>query len=97
MNVVNRKGYKTKDLDSIINGPELIYFLKTQKGSRLMQNYIKKRSSEEIYAILEKIFKNIKDLMCDSYANYFIQKLLQCCTSNQRLKILQMVYITKLD
>mgnify|MGYP002144874052 CR=1 FL=1 len=91
MNLVDRKGYETKDINSIINGPELLHFLKTQKGSRMMQKYVNKRSPEEIYAILEKILKNIKDLMCDSYANYFIQKLFQCCTCNQRLEIMERV------
>jgi hypothetical protein len=93
LNLDEGKKQETIDLNSTLSGQEFIFFLKTQKGSRMMQKFVNKRSPEEIYAILEKILNFIKELMCDSYANYFIQKLFQCCTCNQRLEILKRVII----
>jgi len=36
--------------------------------------------------------KNFKELMTDSYGNYFVQKLIQSCSANQRLFILRHVF-----
>jgi hypothetical protein len=82
---------ETNEMSIMQNSQDLIRVLKTQKGSRMMQKYVNKRSPEEIFAILKKILNYIKELMCDSYANYFIQRLFQCCTCNQRLEILKRV------
>jgi hypothetical protein len=45
----------------------------------------------ELDIILENLKNNFKDLMIDTYGNYFCQKLIQCCSSEQRMFILENV------
>ena len=46
-------------------------YLCTQKGSRMLQEYLKKAPINSINLIIENIKDNFARLMCDSYANYF--------------------------
>jgi hypothetical protein len=50
---------------------DLVDYLCTQKGSRMMQDYLKKAPINSINLIIENIKDNFDRLMCDSYANYF--------------------------
>jgi hypothetical protein len=72
-------------------GSEFKSFIKTQKGSRSMQKYLNKITPDKINYLLEKIQFDLKEIMCDPYGNYFIQKLIQCCSSSQRIYILKSV------
>jgi hypothetical protein len=72
-------------------GNDFIPFIKTQKGSRSMQKYLNKITPDRINNLLEKISLNFREIMCDSYGNYFIQKLIQCCSSSQRIYMLKCV------
>lgn len=74
-------------------GSELVSFIKTQKGSRYMQKYLNKITPDNINLLLSKICTSFKEIMTDSYGNYFIQKLTQCCSSHQRVVILMNVRI----
>ena len=49
----------------------MIDFLRTQKGSRHMQDYLKKTSLNNINVIIERIKNDFGKLMADSYGNYF--------------------------
>ena len=53
-----------------------------------MQKYLNKISPEQINYVINRLNTNIPKLMVDIYGNYFCQKLIQCCSSEQRLKIL---------
>jgi hypothetical protein len=74
-------------------GSEFKTFIKTQKGSRYMQKYLNKITPDKINFLLERTQYDFKDIMCDPYGNYFVQKLIQCCSSNQRIYILKSVTI----
>jgi hypothetical protein len=55
LDVKNKK--ETINMNTMLKDRDIIALLKTQKGSRMMQKYVNKRSSEEIFSILEKKFK----------------------------------------
>jgi len=72
---------------------ELHDFICSQKGSREMQKFLNKITSENLNFLINKIGFNIYKMMTNVYANYFCQKLFQSCSSEQRLKILKYVKI----
>jgi hypothetical protein len=72
-------------------GNSLIPFIKTQKGSRYMQKFLNKLQPEKINKLLYGLSKDFREVMVDNYGNYFMQKLTQCCSSNQRMFVLQSV------
>ncbi len=72
-------------------GNNLIPFIKTQKGSRYMQKFLNKLAPEKVDKLLFSLAKDFKEVMVDNYGNYFMQKLTQCCSSNQRMFVLQNV------
>ncbi len=76
-------------------GNNLIYFIKTQKGSRYMQKFISKISSADLTDLLKRISLYFKDIMTDNYGNYFMQKLMQRCTPEQRVYVMENVKLIK--
>jgi hypothetical protein len=76
-------------LDSI--NIDLWEYAKTQKGSRNLQKLLNKIQPESLDEILEKLKNNFPELMIDNYGNYFCQKLIQSCSSEQRMFILKHV------
>jgi hypothetical protein len=82
-----------EEFDTFIEkiGNDLIPFIKTQKGSRYMQKFLNKLLPEKINKLLYGISKDLKEVMIDNYGNYFMQKLTQCCSSSQRMFVLQSV------
>lgn len=56
-----------------------------------MQKFFIKCSQLELESVLSEIKSHITALMTDTYANYMFQTLIQRCTPEQRLFILQQV------
>jgi hypothetical protein len=50
---------------------DLIEYLCTLKGSRIMQEYLKKASINSVNLIIDRIKDDFGRLMSDSYGNYF--------------------------
>jgi hypothetical protein len=70
----------------------LVPYLKTQKGSRAMQKFMNTKLTPECVDMLFlKIYSDTKELMTDNYGNYFMQKLIQLCSSNQKMLLLKIV------
>ena len=93
MNSEADKGDDFDSLDALIeslNGTMWDY-AKTQRGSRNLQKLINEIQPSEIDKILEICKNNFYDLMTNVYGNYFCQKLIQCCSSEQRVFILRNV------
>ena len=65
--------------------------LKTHKGSRQLQKIITNNRplKNEIDKIVNIINIDIKDIFCDYYGNYFLQKFFYFCSLEQRLFIYQ--------
>lgn len=77
---------------------DLAEFIKSQKGSRyllinsrIMQKELNVISHQTLDKLIEILSTKLCSIMNDTYGNYFSQKLIQCCTSQQRLRILQAV------
>ena len=68
--------------------PTFIKVIKTQSGSRILQNYLTQTSPSIISSIYELISSYIKTLLFDPYANYFCLKLFYCLSPNERLSYL---------
>ncbi len=72
-----------------VNDEIFIRILKTHKGSRQLQKIITNNPpmKKEIDKIVKIISIDIKDIFCDYYGNYFLQKFFQFCSLDQRLFI----------
>lgn len=66
-------------------------FAKNQQGSKYLQRVLTKASPDILEFIVVEIGDHLQDLMVDSYGNYFCQKLLQSCSSKQRLYLLKKI------
>ena len=74
-----------------VNEKTFIQILKTHKGSRQLQKIIINNTplKKEIDQIVNIINIDIKDIFCDYYGNYFLQKFFYFCSLEQRLFIYQ--------
>ena len=63
-------------------------YICTQIGSRIMQKYLKKFPSYIRTLLINKISTFFEKLMCDTYGNYFCQKLYNISELEQRILIL---------
>ncbi len=83
------------NLSEILNNQQfdLPEFIKTQKGSRVMQKELNSISPENLELLLRRLCPSLTGIMIDTYGNYFSQKLIQCCSPQQRLLILKSVIL----
>lgn len=66
-----------------------IYLMaKDQHGCRFLQRKISEGSSEDIEKIFVEIIDHIVELMTDPFGNYLVQKLVEVCNENQKMRIL---------
>ena len=77
--IINKKG-----VDFFIN------LTKTIKGSKYLQNILQTSPPKDLeVALVTKIIcANYKEIMCDYYGNYFLQKFFPFCNHHQRIDIL---------
>uniref|UniRef100_A0A7N0VDT7 PUM-HD domain-containing protein n=1 Tax=Kalanchoe fedtschenkoi TaxID=63787 RepID=A0A7N0VDT7_KALFE len=69
----------------------LYYVAKDQSGCRFLQDIIEQRNLQAIQVIFDEIIEHIVELMINTFGNYFMQKLLDVCTEEQRTRILHVV------
>jgi hypothetical protein len=67
----------------------LYNYIITQKGSRDVQNIIKKVNENEVEILISKIKNYFSEITLDKYGNYFSRKLIQICIPSQRVKLLE--------
>ena len=82
----------------IINKKGVSYFInliKTIKGSKYLQNILLTNppKESEIDYITKIICKNYKEIMCDYYGNYFLQKFFPFCNFKNRIDILNSIKV----
>jgi hypothetical protein len=80
----------------IINKKGISYFInltKTIKGSKYLQNILATcpPKESEIDYITKIICHNYKEIMCDYYGNYFLQKFFPFCSFKNRIDILNSI------
>jgi hypothetical protein len=66
-------------------------YICNQIGSRIMQKYLKKFPSHIRTLLINKIAPYINKLMCNTYGNYFCQKLYNVSDLQQRISILNSI------
>ena len=61
--------------------------IKTNQGSRFFQKifFFSPLSQSDLECLLNIIVTHIEEVLCDFYANYFLQKLLPYCTLQNRI------------
>ena len=72
-----------------MNEQNLYNYIITQKGSRDVQNIIKKVNENEVEILISKIKNYFSDITIDKYGNYFSRKLIQICLPSQRIQLLE--------
>ena len=85
---------RTEKIDHFIYSKiqgNLISIIKTHKGSRIFQNYLKNTHSDIIHQIFLEINSNLSELMIDSYANYFCKKFFTYLNQKDRVEFLNSI------
>jgi hypothetical protein len=59
----------------------------TNSGSRQVQKYLRKCSTEGIEEVLSGILNEITEFVTNDYANYMLQSLISVCNVDQRTRI----------
>ena len=71
---------------------KFLSILKTHKGSKLFQNYLKSiNQSEIIHLLYLELSQNLEDFITDEYSNYFCTKFFICLSQNDRLDFLKKI------
>ncbi|KAK4789100.1 hypothetical protein SAY86_020419 [Trapa natans] len=64
---------------------------KDQHGCRFLQRKISEGGPEDVEEVFIKIIDHMVELMTDPFGNYLIQKLLEVCNEDQKMKLLKVV------
>ena len=67
----------------------LYKYIITQKGSREVQNLMRKMKKNELELLIIKLKNYISEITMDKYGNYFTQILIQICLPAQRIQVLK--------
>lgn len=65
-----------------------IKVIKTHKGSRIFQNYLKNTHSDIIHQIFTEIIPSLNEIISDSYANYFCKRFFNYLNQKDRVQFL---------
>ncbi|KAF8718100.1 hypothetical protein HU200_025578 [Digitaria exilis] len=79
---------RTPRYENMVRVKEYIYLMaKDQYGCRYLQQKFEE-GKHHVDVIFEGIINHIADLMINSFANYLVQKMLEVCAEEQRLRII---------
>ena len=62
-----------------------------QHGCRFLQRKFDEGGAAAVETVFEEVLDQLVDLMVDPFGNYLVQKLLDICSDEQRLRMLQAV------
>ena len=62
--------------------------IRTHKGSRIFQNYLKNTHTDILHQIFVEIKNKLPELLKDNYANYFCKKFFDCLNQKDRIEYL---------
>ena len=65
--------------------------IRTHKGSRIFQNYLKNTHVDILHQIFLEIKNNLPNLLKDNYANYFCKKFFECISQKDRIEYLSIL------
>uniref|UniRef100_A0A7N0TWY6 PUM-HD domain-containing protein n=1 Tax=Kalanchoe fedtschenkoi TaxID=63787 RepID=A0A7N0TWY6_KALFE len=69
----------------------LYYVAKDQSGCRFLQDVVEQHNPQAIQLIFDEVVEHVVEIMINPFGNYFMQKLLDVCTEEQRTQILHVV------
>ena len=87
---LSRSGYIDLSIYSTIK-PRVLLLIKTQMGSRILQNYLPKTPMQILNMLYEDIYEQLNVLLLDPYANYFCLKLFCFIGANERISYLRSI------
>ena len=90
-NETNKAENDLRDFQRFCDGLkcELPEYICGQIGSRIMQKYLNKFPSEILTLLIIKLGASLNKIIVDVYGNYFCQKMIQICSKDQRILILE--------
>ena len=65
--------------------------IRTHKGSRIFQNYLKNTQIDILHLIFMEIKNKLPELLKDNYANYFCKKFFECLSQKDRIEYLTII------
>ena len=65
--------------------------IRTHKGSRIFQNYLKNTHYDVLHLIFSEIKNKLTELLKDSYSNYFCKKLFRNLSQKDRIEYLTII------
>ena len=65
--------------------------IRTHKGSRIFQNYLKNTHYDILHLIFSEIKQKLPELLKDSYSNYFCKKLFRNLSQKDRIEYLTLI------
>ncbi|XP_028753168.1 putative pumilio homolog 7, chloroplastic [Neltuma alba] len=68
---------------------------KDQQGCRFLQRMFDEGTPEDVQVIFNEIINHVVELMVNPFGNYLMQKLLDVCTEEQRMRIILMVTLER--
>ena len=85
---------KNQKIDSLVYNKcknKFEQIIRTHKGSRIFQNYLKFTHYDILHLIFSELKNNLTDLLKDSYANYFCKKLFKNLSQKDRIEYLNII------
>ena len=86
--------YRTEKIDHYIYSKiqgNIVEIIKTHKGSRIFQNYLKNTHCDLLHQIFLEINPHLNDLLIDPYANYFCRKFFTYLNQKDRIDFLKTI------
>ncbi|CAK8530294.1 unnamed protein product [Lathyrus sativus] len=78
--------------NSLSEARGVIYLMtQDQNGCRYLQRMFEEGRNEDVQIIFDEIIDHMVELMTSPFGNYLVQKLLDVCSEEQRMKIIIMV------
>ena len=92
--------YRTEKIDHYIYSKiqgNIVDIIKTHKGSRIFQNYLKNTHCDLLHQIFLEINPHLNDLLIDPYANYFCRKFFTFLNQKDRIDFLSKIQNSLLE
>ena len=86
--------YRTDKIDHFIYSKiqgNIVDIIKTHKGSRIFQNYLKNTHCDILHQIFTEINPYLNELLIDPYANYFCKKFFTFINQKDRIEFLKTI------
>ena len=68
---------------------ECLSYYKTKEGSLKLQEWLVNSGPDKIEKFVSQISPVLSDFVVDPFANYAVQKLVECCTLDQRVVVIK--------